>query len=165
MHPLLFSVGIITPLFFLLNCLSVLFYNLSFALNVYFLYLYVHSLLCQTCKKAFSSGEEFLDLTIISNTKVYGELKPLSTELFRQELLFFSIVFRHCSCIRTCGLNTYCGAGLLLCHFFTRGVGGKVFFGVASLVQRKRCKHIYFLVFFLLPYGFLLFLKKEKNLG
>lgn len=139
------------------------FYNLSFVLKVYFLYLYMHSLLCQTWEKVFSSGKEFLDLTIINHTKEYGKLKPLSTELFRQELLSVSIFFRHFSCIHSCGLNTYRGAGLLLCHFCRRGVGGKVFFGVASVVQRKRCKHIYFLWSFFFFLVILYFSPRKKK--
>ncbi|XP_068638166.1 uncharacterized methyltransferase At1g78140, chloroplastic-like [Aristolochia californica] len=44
---------------------------------------------CLTCKKSYSKNEVFHDLTIVSGAKTYGEVKPLSTELFRSSLVSF----------------------------------------------------------------------------
>ncbi|KAG9451556.1 hypothetical protein H6P81_011521 [Aristolochia fimbriata] len=44
---------------------------------------------CPTCKKCYSKNEVFHDLTIAGGAKTYGEVKPLSTEVFRLSLVSF----------------------------------------------------------------------------
>ncbi|CAH9067376.1 unnamed protein product [Cuscuta epithymum] len=47
------------------------------------------SLECNTCRKAYSSNDTHLDLTIASGGKAYGEILAASTELFRVPLVSF----------------------------------------------------------------------------
>ncbi|XP_068641178.1 uncharacterized methyltransferase At1g78140, chloroplastic-like [Aristolochia californica] len=44
---------------------------------------------CPTCKKCYSKKEVFQDFTIATGASTYGEVKPLSTELFRFSLVSF----------------------------------------------------------------------------
>eukprot|EP01018_Ginkgo_biloba_P015708 Gb_14253 [translate_table: standard] len=46
---------------------------------------------CQKCKKAYSSRDVYLDLTITADSSEYIEPKPVRTELFRLEYLFKEI--------------------------------------------------------------------------
>ncbi|XP_077249941.1 S-adenosyl-L-methionine-dependent methyltransferases superfamily protein isoform X2 [Tasmannia lanceolata] len=44
---------------------------------------------CLTCKRDYISNEIYLDLTVASGAKNYGEFMPASTELFRSPLVSF----------------------------------------------------------------------------
>ncbi|CAM6122111.1 unnamed protein product [Calypogeia fissa] len=45
---------------------------------------------CMTCKKAYSSRFDYLDLTVTASAKVYSETKATGTELFRSPLVSFA---------------------------------------------------------------------------
>ncbi|XXG72755.1 hypothetical protein AAC387_Pa07g1779 [Persea americana] len=44
---------------------------------------------CCTCKKDYFNNDVYLDLTVSSGSKAYGESVPMSTELFRNPLVSF----------------------------------------------------------------------------
>ncbi|KAH7299826.1 hypothetical protein KP509_24G031500 [Ceratopteris richardii] len=44
---------------------------------------------CKNCKKAFSTREVFLDLTVTAGSNEYQEVPPIGTELFRNPLVSF----------------------------------------------------------------------------
>ncbi|KAH9310697.1 hypothetical protein KI387_025732, partial [Taxus chinensis] len=44
---------------------------------------------CKSCRKAFSSSDVYLDLTITGGSSAYDEYRPVSTEMFRNPVLSF----------------------------------------------------------------------------